>query len=267
MTWTLGIIGCGNMSYALLKGFFRSANQMPEKIYVNDLNETRLRLFNDEFKALSSTKNDLIAAADLIILGVKPNQIREVLADTQNFWQEDKILLSIAAGIRTGLLEELLQPNIARIIRAMPNTPCLAGEGMTGLCAGSSATAADLEKVKSLFTASGKAIIVKEDDMDAVAAVSGSGPAYIFLMIEAMIEAAVNIGLSSAVARELVLQTMKGSVVMMEDSGEHPALLKQQVTSPGGTTIAALRQLEEAGLRSAFFTAIEAAWRRSKELG
>lgn len=267
MTWTLGIIGCGNMAYALLKGICRSTEQAPGKIYVNDLNEDRLRLFTNEFKAISTDKKELISAADLIILGVKPNQIRAVLADTKNCWQENKILLSIAAGIRTGLLEELLQPDVARVIRAMPNTPCLVGEGMTGLCAGSFATAADLEKVRSLFTASGRAIIVKEQDMDAVAAVSGSGPAYIFLMIEAMIEAAVNIGLSSAAARELVLQTVKGSVVMLEESGEHPALLKQQVTSPGGTTIAALRQLEERGLRSAFFNAIEAAWRRSQELG
>jgi len=267
MTWTLGVIGCGNMSYALLRGISRSTELTPQKIYINDLNESRLHLFENEFKAVSAAKADLISAADIVILGVKPNQIRESLADTIDCWQENKILLSIAAGIRTGFLESLLSPNVVRVIRAMPNTPCLAGEGMTGLCAGSTATAADLEKIKSLFAASGRAIIVKEQDMDAVVAVSGSGPAYVFLMIEAMIEAAVSVGLSSATARELVLQTVKGSVAMLEETGEHPAILKQQVTSPGGTTIAALRQLEEGGIRRAFFDAIEAARNRSIELG
>jgi pyrroline-5-carboxylate reductase len=267
MTWSLGVIGCGNMSYALLRGICRDAEIAPEKIFVNDLSESRMYLFEDEFKAVSADKAALISAADMVILGVKPNQIREVLEDTRDYWQEDKILLSIAAGIRTGFLESLLSPNAVRVIRAMPNTPCLAGEGMTGLCAGSTATAADLEKVRSLFAASGRAIVVKEQDMDAVVAVSGSGPAYVFLMIEAMIEAAVSVGLNSATARELVLQTVKGSVAMLEETGQHPAILKQQVTSPGGTTIAALRQLEEGGLRRAFFAAIEAARNRSVELG
>jgi pyrroline-5-carboxylate reductase len=267
MTWTLGIIGCGNMSYALLRGISRSTELAPEKIYINDPNETRLQLFETEFKAVRADKEDLISFADMVIVGVKPNQVHEVLEGTQDYWKEDKILLSIAAGIRTVYLESLLSPNVARVIRAMPNTPCLAGEGMTGLCAGSTATKADMEKVRSLFAASGRAIIVKEQDMDAVVAVSGSGPAYVFLMIEAMIEAGVSVGLSSATARELVLQTVKGSVAMLEESGEHPAILKQQVTSPGGTTIAALRQLEQGGIRRAFFDAVEAARNRSIELG
>jgi pyrroline-5-carboxylate reductase len=267
MTWTLGIIGCGNMSYALLKGICRNPELAPGKIYSNDPNEARLRLFADEFKAVKVNKADLIGASDLVILGVKPNQIRQVLQETKDYWQENKILLSIAAGISTGLLEELLLPTTARVVRAMPNTPCLAGQGMTGLCAGYSATIEDMEKVRVLLAASGQAIIVKEQDMDAVAAVSGSGPAYIFLMIEAMMEAAVSVGLSSSTARELVLQTVKGSAIMLEESGAHPAVLKQQVTSPGGTTIAALRQLEEGGIRRAFFNAVEAARNRSIELG
>ncbi|MBP1761363.1 MAG: pyrroline-5-carboxylate reductase, partial [Firmicutes bacterium] len=260
-------IGCGNMAYALLRGICRNEELAPERIFVNDLSESRLHLFENEFKAISADKADLISAADMVILGVKPNQIREVLENTKDSWQEEKILLSIAAGIRTGFLESLLSPNVVRVIRAMPNTPCLAGEGMTGLCGGRTATTADMEKVRSLFAASGRAITVKEQDMDAVVAVSGSGPAYVFLIIEAMIEAAVSVGLNSATARELVLQTVKGSVAMLEETGQHPAILKQQVTSPGGTTIAALRQLEEGGLRRAFFDAIEAARNRSIELG
>ncbi|HWQ75159.1 MAG TPA: pyrroline-5-carboxylate reductase [Syntrophomonas sp.] len=267
MNWSLGVIGCGNMSYALVKGICRSEQQRPDRIYTNDVNEARLDLFEQEFAALRADKTDLVGACDLIILGVKPNQVKEALGDTKSAWNEDKVLLSIAAGIRTGSLEEILSPNVPRIVRAMPNTPCLVGAGMAGLCAGSTAGTADLEMVKGLFAASGKAIVVKEHDMDAIAAVSGSGPAYVFLVIEAMMEAAVNVGLNSAAARELVLQTVKGSVIMLEESGEHPAVLKQQVTSPAGTTIAALRQLEAGGIRQALFDAIEAARDRSIELG
>lgn len=267
MTWTLGVIGCGNMSYALLSGIGRNPEQAPEKIYCNDISDVRMRLFADEFKALPADKGDLIAASDLIILGVKPQQISEALKETATCWQENKLLLSIAAGIRTGWLEALLFPATMRVVRAMPNTPCLAGAGMIGLCAGKSATVEDLERIKTLLAASGRAVIVKEQDMDAVAAVSGSGPAYVYLMIEALMEAAVSVGLSSSTARELVLQTVKGSVILLEESGQHPAVLKQQVTSPGGTTIAGLRRLEEGGIRRAFFDAVEAARNRSIELG
>lgn len=267
MTWTLGIIGCGKMSYALVKGICRNAGQDMEKILIYDLDETRLRLFENDFKAVSVNEADLIAGSDIIILGVKPNQVKDALSDTKSSWQEDKILLSIAAGIHSSYLEELLSEKVPRVIRAMPNTPCLVGEGMVALCAGSSAGSADLERVSSLFQGSGQAIIVKEHDMDAVTAISGSGPAYVFLVVEAMIDAAVNVGLSSATARELVLQTVKGSILMLEESGEHPALLKQQVSSPGGTTIAGLRELEAHGIRQAFFDAVEAARDRSIELG
>jgi pyrroline-5-carboxylate reductase len=267
MTWTLGVIGCGKMSHAFLQGICRSVGQDLESICIYDPDESRLRLFEADFKAVTVSKADLIARSDLIILGVKPNQVREALEDTLVYWHEDKILLSIAAGVRSSYLEQLFSDRVPRVIRAMPNTPCLVGEGMVALCAGRSANAADLVRVESLFLASGKAIIVKEQDMDAVTAVSGSGPAYVFLVVEAMIDAAVNVGLSSEVARELVLQTVKGSVLMLEASGEHPALLKQQVSSPGGTTIAGLRELEAHGIRQAFFDAVEAARNRSIELG
>lgn len=267
MTWTLGIIGCGKMAYALLKGICRDAANDLGVIYISDPDPDRIDLFVNEFKAVPASKEELIGKAGVIILAVKPNQVKDILSDTADCWNNGKLVISIAAGLKTVDLENAVAPGELRVIRVMPNTPCLAGEGMSAICPGSLASQADLQFVRSLLESSGRTIIVPEKDMDAVTAVSGSGPAYVFLLVEAMTEAAVNIGLTADAARQLVLQTMKGSVSMLEESGQHPAVLKAQVCSPGGTTIAGVRQLEEGGVRTAFFNAIEAAYERSIALG
>ncbi len=267
MSWNLGIIGCGKMAYALLKAISRDAALRPDKTYVCDPDQSRINLFVNDFKAIPLAQDDLIKQAGVVLLAVKPAQVTKVLQSSESAWDSRKLLISIAAGVKTVSMEKEFIDQKIRIVRVMPNTPCLVGEGVAAISAGSHASNADIEFVQALLNTSGKAIRVPEQDMDAVTAVSGSGPAYVFLLVEAMQEAAVNVGLSSQAARQLVLQTFKGSIAMLEDSGEHPAVLKEQVCSPGGTTIAGVRSLEEGGIRSAFFAAIEAARNRSIELG
>ncbi|CFX57426.1 Pyrroline-5-carboxylate reductase [Syntrophomonas zehnderi OL-4] len=267
MSFNLGVIGCGKMAYALLKGIHGSSEYRPDFIYVCDPDQDRVDLFSNDYKAVAMPAGDLVGKSQIVILAVKPGQVQEVLNNTAVFWNDQKLLISVAAGIKTVDLEKNLNNQPTRIVRVMPNTPSLVGEGMSAICAGSRTTDDDLNFVRALLNGSGKSIIIDEKYMDAVTAVSGSGPAYVFLLVEALMEAAVNAGLNSNIARQLVLQTFKGSITMLEDSGEHPAILKAQVCSPGGTTIAGVRQLEAGGVRSAIFNAVEAASIRSKELG
>jgi len=260
----LGIIGCGKMAYALLKGISQETSY--GAIYACDISSERTHLFAQEFNAIPATPTELVANADLIILAVKPGQIKGVLAETNDHWDEGKLLVSIAAGISTRMIEmELAKP--VPVVRVMPNTPCLIGEGASALAAGRYARTADLDIVQTILNKVGLSIIIDEIYMDAVTAVSGSGPAYVFLVVEAMMDAALYLGLNSDMARLLVLQTLKGSISMLEQTGEHPTVLKAQVTSPGGTTIAGLRELEAGGIREAFFAAMERACQRSRELG
>lgn len=267
MSFNLGIIGCGKMAYALLKGIYSSSEYRPALSFVCDPDQARVDLFCNDFKAVAMTADDLISKSQVVLLAVKPGQVQVLLNNTAVFWNDQKLLISVAAGIKTGDLEKTLANQPARVVRVMPNTPSLVGEGMSAICAGSRATDDDLNFVRALLDGSSKSIIIDEEYMDAVTAVSGSGPAYVFLLVEALMEAAVNAGLNSNIARQLVLQTFKGSIRMLEDSGDHPAILKEQVCSPGGTTIAGVRQLEAGGVRSAIFNAVEAASIRSKELG
>lgn len=265
MPVNLGIIGCGKMGYALMKGISGDPSRYGD-IYVYDVDETRVCLFVDEFQARPVSPDVVVAGSDIIILGVKPGQVREVLQATRDQWNGDKLLVSIAAGIKIASIEEQL-PEGVRVVRVMPNTPCLVGEGMAALAGGHRASPADLQSVREMLEQVGLTITVEESYLDAVTAVSGSGPAYVFLLIEAFIDAALSTGLSSEISRQLVLQAVKGSVKMLEQSGVHPAILKAQVISPGGTTIAGLRALEAGGVREAFFAAVEKAQRRAVELG
>lgn len=261
----LGVIGCGKMGYALTKGISNSPGFYSD-IYVDDIDIERTLLFEREFGALTATPDEVVAKSDIIILAVKPAQVKNVLSATHDQWTGDKLLISIAAGIKISSIEKGLTEAV-RVIRVMPNTPCLVGEGVSAIAAGRYATQADLEKVQSMLDKVGTTIIIDESYMDAITAVSGSGPAYAFLIVEAMMDASLSTGLSSDISRRLVIQTLKGSLTMLEHTSEHPAALKAQVTSPGGTTIAGLRQLEAGGIREAFFAAIEKARQRSIELG
>lgn len=265
MPVNLGVIGCGKMGYALIKGISNDP-EFCSQIYVNDIDEERNLLFENEFKARVATPDEVVAKSDIIILAVKPGQVRNVLITTRENWTADKLLVSIAAGIKIAAIEKEM-PEAVRVIRVMPNTPCLVGEGVSALAGGRSAGQSDLDMVQAMLDKVGITIIIDESYMDAITAVSGSGPAYAFLIIEAMMDASLSTGLSSDISRRLVIQTLKGSLSMLEQTGEHPAVLKAQVTSPGGTTIAGLRELEAGGIRASMFAAIEKARQRSIELG
>jgi len=261
----LGILGCGKMAYALMKGISSNPSGYGD-VYVYDPDEVRVCLFADEFRARPVSPDVVVAGSDIIVVAVKPGQVREVLQATRDQWNENKLLVSIAAGIKIDNIEKQV-PDGVRVVRVMPNTPCLVGEGASAIAGGHSASSADLQTVQAMLEQVGLTITIDELHMDAVTAVSGSGPAYAFLVAEAFMDAALSTGLSSDISRQLVLQTLKGSIKMLEQTGSHPAVLKAQVTSPGGTTIAGLRELEARGLREAFFAAVEKAKQRSIELG
>jgi pyrroline-5-carboxylate reductase len=233
----------------------------------HDIDGARAQTFARDFdgeamaSGLALTEN-----ADIVLLAVKPAQVVPVLKQVAPALREDKLLVSIAAGVSISTLTQHTGKRIP-VTRVMPNTVCLVGKGATAVAFDNLVSEQDRDLILRLFAAVGMARAVAEDYMDAVTAVSGSGPAYLFLVAEAMTDAAVEIGLSRELARDLVNQTLMGASYMLQDSGEHPALLRERVTSPGGTTIAGLRALEEGGLRSAVFNAIDQACRRSKLLG
>jgi len=264
MPGKLGIIGCGKMGYALIKGI--SSASAYTDIYACDTSSERSELMAREFGAIPVSPEELVNNADIIIMAVKPGQVMELLHRTAERWNEKQLLISIAAGIKIASIEAAVVKPLP-VVRVMPNTPCLVGEGASGIAAGHYASQADIKLVQAMMDSVGISVIVDEAYMDAITAVSGSGPAYAFLVIEAMMDAALQLGLSSDMSRQLVMQTFKGSIAMLEKTGEHPAVLKSQVTSPGGTTIAGLRKLEAEGIREAFFAALERACQRSKELG
>ena len=205
------------------------------------------------------------ASAPLVIVSVKPQDIAAVLTQIAPVVDDGRTLLSMAAGITTSFIESRL-PDGARVVRAMPNAPALVDEGIAGICAGAHARAEDLDVAEEALGHLGSVVRVAEVDMDAVTAISGSGPAYFALLAEAMIEAGLLLGLSRDVSTRLVVQTMFGSARLLRDEAMHPVELREAVTSPGGTTTRAIRELERSGVRAAFLSAISAATERSREL-
>jgi pyrroline-5-carboxylate reductase len=206
-----------------------------------------------------------VAEAATIALVVKPQDLPGVLAELAPHLRTGQLLVSLAAGITTAAIEALVPDGVA-VARVMPNTPALVGEGMAAVSPGARCGEEQLAEAERLLAAVGRVVRVPEKQQDAVTAISGSGPAYVFLVVEAMIEAGVHLGLPRPTAAELAVQTVLGAATLLRETGEHPALLREQVTSPGGTTAAALRTLEEHGLRAAFQAALEAARDRSKAL-
>ncbi len=262
----LGFIGAGAMAEALIKGILQSKMIAAERIYISDLREERLEELEREYKIKAVQDNkELVSASDIIILAVKPKVISIVLEEVANLINPKQQLVSIAAGITSDVIESYFNSKVA-VIRLMPNTPALIGAGAIAYSLGSYATSAEDELIEEIFSTVGSVTKVEEDLMDGVTALSGSGPAYIYLIIEALADAGVNVGLSRNTAMTLAVQTILGATKMVEELGEHPAKLKNRVTSPGGTTITGLKVLEEAGVRSAFYQAIEAATAKSKEL-
>jgi pyrroline-5-carboxylate reductase len=263
----LAFIGGGNMAEALLRGIIAANRVPPEAILATDVREERRAHLRTTYGIAVSSDNAAAARqAETVLLAVKPQIMDRALADLKDAVGEAQLLISIAAGISTAsIADRFLHP--VRVVRVMPNTPALALEGMSALARGRHATPQDLDTARRLFEAVGKAVVVDEALMDAVTGLSGSGPAYVFLIVEALADGGVKMGLPRDVALALAAQTVKGAAQLVLDTGKHPGELKDMVASPGGTTIAGLHALEQGAVRAALVNAVEAATRRSQELG
>ncbi len=263
----LGVIGCGKMGTALVGGAIRAGIVASADVTGYDPFEPSRLSFGEKTGAVASADLARLAGCDILLLCTKPHDVPAALRDLGNdLGDASPLVISIAAGVTLQALEAA-SPAAFRVIRAMPNTPALVGHGAAGYCLGSSATPADGEVAGSLLGAVGLAVEVPERLLDAVTGLSGSGPAYVYLVIEALADGGLRMGLPRADALRLAAQTVLGAASMVLESGEHPALLKDQVTSPGGTTIAGLAVLERCGVRSALIEAVAEATRRATELG
>lgn len=263
---TIGFLGGGAMAEALLAGILRAGLKSPGDLYVTDVQEERLAYLQHKFNINTSNDNaEVVGKADMLVLAVKPRVLPVVLKEVGGKIKPGQVVVSIAAGITTRFIEKYLDENVP-VVRVMPNTPCLIGEGAAAIAGGKNARPGDLQQVEQLLAPVGIALKVEEYLMDAVTGLSGSGPAYIYLVAEAMADGGVRMGLPRDIALKLAAQTMLGAAKMILETGEHPARLKDNVVTPGGTTIEGLFALEEAGIRSAFMEAVENAARRSKEL-
>jgi pyrroline-5-carboxylate reductase len=263
----IAFVGAGNMAEALIKGLCRAEGVGPSAITASDRRVDRTRLLAQKYGITTTTDNGAcVREADIVVLSVKPQVMDSVVPALRPHVPKDALVLSIAAGITTLTIESMLEPN-SRVVRAMPNTAAMVGMSATAIAAGAHATQEDIEIARAVFEAVGRVVLVDEDHLDAVTGLSGSGPAYIFLIIEALADAGVKVGLSREIALQLAAQTLAGSAQLLLETGEHPGRLKDQVTSPGGTAIAGLHTLEAGGLRTTLINAVEAATRRAKELG
>ncbi len=261
---TVAIIGAGVMGETLLSGLVRSGRRVDD-LLVGEKRAERGAELEERYGVTVVTNTEAAQRADTLVLVVKPQDMGAVLDELAPVVRPGQLVVSLAAGITTGFIESRLPDGVA-VVRVMPNTPALVDEGMAAISRGSHCDEAHLVEAESLMSATGKVLRVPERQQDAVTAISGSGPGYIFFVVEAMIEAGVHLGLPRSTAAELVVQTVVGSATLLRDTGEHPVVLRERVTSPGGTTAAALRQLEEHKVRAAFLVAIEAARDRSRAL-
>ena len=263
---TVAFLGGGRMGEALVSGLIRSGGRTVDEIVVTNRREERGRELTERYGVETSLSNaEAAARADVLVLMVKPQDMDALLSEIREHVTPDDLIVSFAAGIRTSFVEKRL-PDDVPVVRVMSNVAVLVDEAMSVVASGAHAEDAHLEVAEELLGYVGRVLRLKEAHLDAITATSGSGPAYFFLLAEAMIEACILLGLSRDVATELIIQTMLGSAKMLRDTGKHPVELREMVTSPGGTTIAAIRHLEEAGVRAAFLNAIDAACRRSAEL-
>jgi pyrroline-5-carboxylate reductase len=260
-------IGGGNMGEAMLSAILDKGLTTPKAMSVSDIDENRCRHLEDQYGVAVTSSNRLaVEKADVIILAIKPQNLNEVMAELGGQLKPDQLVLSIIAGARINTLSGGLKHN--SIVRTMPNTPARIGEGVSVWTATAGVTSQQKERAASILGAMGREIYVDDEKyIDMATAVSGSGPAYIFLMIESLVEAAVHIGLPQDIAQELVLQTILGSGHFAQKSDKSPAELRRMVTSPGGTTAAALHKLEEGGFSDLLKQAVIAAFNRAKELG
>jgi pyrroline-5-carboxylate reductase len=262
----IGFIGAGQMATALAQGLTRKGLVAAEQILASDVSQECRERFTKAIGARTTADNAETARwADVVVLAVKPQHLSKALAPLRAVITPAKLVISIAAGVRLTALEEALGAGV-RFVRVMPNTPCLVGEGACAFALGKAASPDDEQLVQQILSAVGMAIAVDEKLLDAVTGLSGSGPAYVYMMIEALSDGGVRMGLPRSVATQLAAQTLRGAAQMVLATGEHPGVLKDRVTSPGGTTIAGVAALEAGGMRAALIAAVEAATRRSVEL-
>ena len=263
----IGFIGTGNMGEALIAGLLKAKFTTPVQIIAFDMDGERLRSIQKKYGIkIASDNHHLASQCDSLLLCVKPQSMKEVIEGMADALDSSKLLISIAAGVPLYAIETYARKQL-RLIRVMPNINVLVQEGASAIAPGNLATDEDIRLAKAIFDCVGRSMTIDETLMDVVTGLSGSGPAYVFLMIEALTEAGVHLGMTRSQALMLVTQTVKGSAKLLSESGEHPGLLREKVTSPGGTTAAGLYQLEVGGLRKVLIGAVIAAAQRSKELG
>lgn len=266
MQGQLAILGTGRMGTALLNGLLRSGWARPEQVHCTMRDPDRARTVAETYGVHADTDSASAAAnADVVLLAVKPQSLRELLSTVADKIHPGQLVISVCAGVRTATIEQQLVEGVS-VVRVMSNTPVQVDEAMSVVAGGRHARDDQVDLAAEILGHVGRVIRLPEEHLDAVTALSGSGPAYVFLLAEAMIDAGILLGLSRDVAAELIVQTLVGSATMLRDSDRHPVQLREEVTSPGGVTISAIRALEDAGVRAALINAIEAARNRGREL-
>jgi pyrroline-5-carboxylate reductase len=261
----IAILGAGKMGEAVLSGVLR-AGRSPSEMFVTVRRDERGAMLREKYGVEVVTNADAARTADALVLAVKPQDMAGLLEELGEHVPADTLLISIAAGISTGFIEDRL-PGENPVIRVMSNTPVHVDEAMSVISGGTHATEDHLKFAEGLLTPVGKVLRISESLQDAATALSGSGPAYFYYLVEAMVDAGILLGIPRAAALEMVIQSAVGAAIMLRDSGEHPVMLREGVTSPAGTTISAIRELERHGVRAAVIEAIEAARDRGRELG
>jgi pyrroline-5-carboxylate reductase len=263
----IGMLGAGNMAGALIRGLLASKSVTADQLCASDVRADHLKELESQYGIKTFSDNrELAAASNLVVLAVKPQVVDRVLDQMANAFAPGTLLVSIAAGVPIRSLEARL-PEHVRVVRAMPNTAAIALAGATGIAPGSRATQDDIDVTQALFAAVGRSVVLDETLIDAVTGLSGSGPAYIMIIIEALADGGVKVGLHRDTALLLAAQTVYGSAKLLLETGEHPGRLKDMVTSPGGTAIAGLHTLETGGLRRTLIDAVDSATKRAVELG
>jgi pyrroline-5-carboxylate reductase len=266
MSRRVAFLGGGKMGEAVISGLIRSGGRSTDEVIATGRRQERTAELADTYGVRATLDNpEAVRWAQVLVLMTKPQDVEVLLDQIRPYVTPDHLVVSFAAGVRTSFVEKHLADDVP-VVRVMSNVPVMVDEAMSVISAGRHATEEHLVVAEELLGYVGKVLRLKEEHLDAVTATSGSGPAYFFLLAEAMIEACILLGLSRDVATELIIQTMLGSAKMLRDTGLHPVELREMVTSPGGTTIEAIRRLEEAGVRAAFLNAIDAARKRSLEL-
>lgn len=263
----IAFLGAGNMAGALIRGLIHAKACEPGEILATDVRPERLEELASKYGIRTSLDNHEAArSADVVVLSTKPQVFDRLLSQVGDAVRPDALVVSIAAGVPVSAMEARF-PAGTRIVRTMPNTPAIVDAGATAIAAGTHATKDDLAITQRIFDSVGMTVVLEESLLDAATGLSGSGPAYIFLIIEALADAGVKVGLHRESALKLAAQTVLGSAKLLLDTGEHPGRLKDMVTSPGGTAIAGLHTLEAGGLRTTLINAVEAATKRAQELG